>query len=81
MISELKLGDVYYTKENYDGETYGYTFIARQGEYVIGADDYMACDDINEQLEQMCEESIYDQGVSVYIHHADKCFMTPEEAD
>lgn len=75
-----KVGDWYYTKDE-DGDVCGYLFVARQGHFIIGASEYSHCSgDIEAQLNEMCEETLENQGVTVYIHNADLCYSSYEEA-
>ena len=81
MVSNLQLGDWYYTKDNYD-DIAGFLFVARQGGFIIGVSEYMeyaGC--IVEQLHEMCEETLESHGVEMFVHHADKCYATLEEAE
>ena len=78
MVSNLHLGDTYYTEDNYGGVT-GYIFIARQGQFIIGTAEYW-CYRIVDQLHRMCEETLEEDGVNMYVHYADKCYLTYEEA-
>lgn len=81
MISNLQLGDVYYTEDNY-GEATGYIFIARQGQFIIGTSEYWHYKGrIVDQLHQMCEETLEEDGVDMYVHYANKCYATYEEAE
>ena len=81
MVSNLQLGDTYYTEDNY-GEVAGYIFVARQGQFIIGtAVYYHYRDSIVDQLHKMCEETLEDDGVYMYVHYADKCYPTYEEAE
>ena len=80
-VSNLQLGDWYYTDDGY-GEVSGFLFIARQGQFIIGTPQYMSCaGSIVDQLHQMCEETLEQDGVEVYIHYANKCYSTVEEAE
>jgi hypothetical protein len=81
MVSNLQLGDKYYTEDNY-GDVTGYTFVARQGQFIIGTAEYGNCHHrIVDQLHQMCEETLEEDGVNMYIHYANKCYPTYEEAE
>lgn len=81
MVSNLQLGDKYYTEDNY-GDVTGYTFVARQGQFIIGTAEYWHCRNrIVDQLHQMCEETLEGDGVNMYIHYANKCYPTYEEAE
>ncbi|SDW44785.1 hypothetical protein SAMN05216391_10819 [Lachnospiraceae bacterium KHCPX20] len=79
MVSNLQLGDVYYTEDDY-GEATRYIFIARQGQFIIGTSEYRHCHGIVDQLHTMCEETLEDEGVDMYVHYANKCYATYEEA-
>ena len=52
MVSNLQLGDTYYTEDNY-GEVAGYIFVARQGQFIIGTARYRGYT-IVDQLHRMC---------------------------
>lgn len=81
MVSNMQLGDTYYTEDN-DGDIAGYTFIARQGQFIIGTAEYGNCRHrIVDQLHQMCEETLEEDGVDMYIHYANKCYLTLSEAE
>ena len=81
MISNLQLGDWYYTIDDYD-EVAGYLFIARQGQFIIGAPEYYHCaGNAVDQLHEMCDETLSNDGVGMYVHLADKCYSTLEEAE
>lgn len=79
MVSNLKLGDTYYTEDGY-GDVAGYIFVAQQGQFIIGVAEYMGYPIMN-QLHRMCEETLEDDGVDMYIHYANKCYPTYEEAE
>jgi len=79
MVSNLQLGDTYYTKDYY-GDTVGYVYIARQGQFIIGTSEYCHCDGIVDQLHIMCEDTLEANGVDMYVHYANKCYETYEEA-
>ena len=79
MVSNLQLGDTYYTEDNY-GEVTGYIFVARQGQFIIGVARYRGYS-IVDQLHQMCEETLVGDGVNMYVHYANKCYSTYEEAE
>lgn len=79
MVSNLQLGDTYYTKDYY-GDVAGYVFVARQGQFIIGVARYRGYS-IVDQLHQMCEETLEEDGVDMYIHYANKCYPTYEEAE
>ncbi len=76
-----KVGDTVYCVEEFeDGfEYYGYVFMAMCGEYFIVTPEY-DCDDFNEQLELMEEDSAQFEHVSVNIFHKSKVAITKEEA-
>ena len=81
MVADLKLGDWYFTVDNY-GDAAGYLFVARQGQFIIGTpEDTMYQRRIVDQLHEMCEESLDGESVDLYIHYANKCYMTLEEAE
>lgn len=67
-------------KEDADG-CVGYVFIAMSGEHYIVSADYMHCDDIYEQLEEMEDDTENGFEPSVYVFHKDKVFLTKEEAE
>lgn len=80
MITDYKLGEWYWTKDS-DGEPCAFLFLARQGQFIIGVSEYMHhAGRIVDQLHEMCAESIDNEGVNVYLHYADECFATEEEA-
>jgi hypothetical protein len=79
MVSNLQLGDTYYTEDNY-GDVSGYIFVARQGQFIIGTAEYCGYH-IVDQLHQMCEETLEEEGVNMYVHYANKCYVTYEEAE
>jgi uncharacterized protein (UPF0371 family) len=79
MVSNLQLGDTYYTEDNY-GDVSGYIFVARQGQFIIGTAEYCGYH-IVDQLHQMCEETLEEEGVNMYVHYANKCYPTYEEAE
>lgn len=79
MVSNLQLGDTYYTEDNY-GEIAGYIFVARQEQFIIGVAKYYGYS-IVDQLHRMCEETLEDDGVGMYVHYANKCYPTYEEAE
>lgn len=68
--------------DNYDeADVSGYLFMAECGNYVICcAEDMSYEDDFKAQLDEMCEESIENQGVDVYLLRKDLCFATENEA-
>ena len=78
MVSNLQLGDTYYTEDGY-GDVSGYVFVARQGQFIIGTARYRGYS-IVDQLHQMCEETLEEDGVDMYIHYANKCYPTLGEA-
>lgn len=81
MVNNLQLGDTYYTEDNY-GEATGYIFVARQGQFIIGTSEYWHYQGrIVDQLHRMCEETLEEDGVDMYVHYADKCYPTYEEAE
>jgi hypothetical protein len=49
MVNNLKLGDTYYTEDNY-GEVTGYIFVARQGQFIIGTSEYWCYQGIDAYL-------------------------------
>jgi hypothetical protein len=79
MVSNLQLGDTYYTEDCY-GDVAGYVFVARQGQFIIGTAKYRGYF-IVDQLHQMCEETLEEDGVDMYIHYANKCYPTYEDAE
>jgi hypothetical protein len=79
MINNLQLGDTYYTENGY-GDVDGYIFVARQGQFIIGVEEYWGCSIVN-QLHQMCEETLEEDGVNMYIHYVNKCYPTLSEAE
>lgn len=79
MVNNLHLGDKYYTEDNY-GEVAGYIFVARQGQFIIGVAKYYGYS-IVDQLHRMCEETLEEDGVDMYVHDAKKCYSTYEEAE
>lgn len=79
MVSNLQLGDTYYTEDNY-GDIEGYVFVARQGQFIIGVAKYRGYS-IVDQLHRMCEETLEDNGVETYIHYANRCYPTYEDAE
>jgi hypothetical protein len=79
MVNNLKLGDTYYTEDGY-GDVGGYVFVARQGQFIIGTARYRGYH-IVDQLHRMCEETLEEDGVCMYVHDADKCYSTYEEAE
>lgn len=79
MVSNLQLGDTYYTEDDY-GDISGYVFVARQGQFIIGVAKYHGYS-IVDQLHQMCEKTLEEDGVDMYIHYANKCYPTYEEAE
>lgn len=64
-----------------DDECYGYVFIAMSGEYYIVSSNYVHCDDIYEQLEEMEDDTENGFEPSVCVFHKDKVFLTKEEAE
>lgn len=78
MVSNMQLGDTYYTEDGY-GDVAGYIFVAQQGQFIIGAAEYWGYS-IVDQLHQMCEETLEEGGVDMYIHYANKCYPTLSEA-
>lgn len=81
MVNNLQLGDTYYTEDN-EGEPTGYIFVARQGQFVIGTSVYWHYrNSIVDQLHRMCEETLEEDGVNMYVHYANKCYSTYEEAE
>lgn len=54
--------------------------MARQGQFIIGVAEYWGCSIVN-QLHQMCEETLEEDGVDMYIHYANKCYLTLSEAE
>lgn len=79
MVSNMQLGDVYWTENGY-GDISGYVFVARQGQFIIGVAEYCGYS-IVDQLHQMCEETLEEDGVDMYVHYANKCYSTCEEAE
>lgn len=79
MVSNLQLGDTYYTEDGY-GDVSGYIFVARQGQFIIGVAKYCGYS-IVDQLHQMCEETLEEDGVDMYVHYANKCYPTYEDAE
>lgn len=79
MVSNLQLGDMYYTEDGY-GDVVGYVFVARQGQFIIGVTEYYGYS-ITDQIHKMCEETLEEDGVDMCIHYADKCYQTYEEAE
>ena len=73
-----KLGDTVWCLE--EDEYAGYLFLATSGEYFIVSAHYTHCDDINEQLEEMEEDTENWGYVSVGVFHKNKVFHTKEEA-
>lgn len=81
MVSNLQLGDAYYTEDNY-GEATGYIFIAQRGQFIIGTSEYWHYHGrIVDQLRKMCEETLEEDGINMYVHFANKCYATYEEAE
>lgn len=79
-MENIKLGDWYYTNDGY-GDVAGYLFIARQGDFIIGAPEYYGCETITEQLDHMYDETYSEGGVNMYLHRIDECYTTLEEAE
>lgn len=79
-MENIKLGDWYYTDDGY-GDVAGYVFIARQGDFIIGAPEYYGCKTITEQLDYMYDETYSEDGVNMYLHRIDECYTTREEAE
>ena len=81
MVTNLNLGDYYYTYDN-DNDIVGFLFIAQQGQFIIRTSEYFGYEGhIINQLHDMCEKTQEDYGVEMFIHYANKCFMTIEEAE
>lgn len=74
-----KVGDTVWCLEE-DG-CVGYVFIAMSGEHYIVSADYVHCDDIYEQLEEMEDDTENGFEPSVYVFHKEKVFLTKEEAE
>ena len=81
MVSNLQLGDVYWTENGYGGIS-DYVFVARQGQFIIGVEEEYGCRNrIVDQLHRMCEETLEEDGVDMYVHYANKCYPTYEDAE
>ncbi len=74
-----KIGDTVWCLEE-DG-CVGYVFIAMSGEHYIVSADYVHCDDIYEQLEEMEDDTENGFEPSVYVFHKEKVFFTKEAAE
>lgn len=75
-----KVGDEVWCIEN--GEYSGYLFLAQCGSYVFATARYVGCEDIEEQLEKMCEECEENGlGISVEMFRKSDVFPTREEAE
>lgn len=57
----------------------GYFFMATCGDYVIVMSHYFGCDSLGEQLQEMYEESLEEEGVNVYMFRKDDVYDTYEE--
>lgn len=81
MITNYNLGDWYWTHDS-DGEVAACLYVARQGQFIIGVSEYMHCEGrIVDQLHEMVEKSQENEGVSMYLHYANDCYATREEAE
>ena len=79
-----KVGNTVYCLEKFEDigfEVGGYLFLATCKDYVIVSSHYLHCKNIEEQLEEMAEESLEYSGVSLCIFHRDNVFATKEEAE
>lgn len=65
------------------GEGYsGFLFMAVCSGYVIVCPEYSGLEnDFEGQLQEMCEESLEESGVDVYIFPEDRVFLTAEGAE
>lgn len=75
-----RVGDVVYCAENKE-EYSGFLFMTMCGDFVIVTSSYAGRSDFEDQLYEMEEESMEDDGVSVNIFHKDKVFLTQAEAE
>ena len=81
MVNNLKLGDTYYTIDGYN-EVTEYLFVAQQGQFIIGSSEYFHCaGNVIEQLNEMSDETLENEGVDMYVHRAENCYPTLEEAE
>ena len=65
-----------------EAEVSGILFMAECGNYILACSEYMHLEgDFESQLEEMCNESAEDCGVSVYLFRKDLCFETRNQAE
>lgn len=80
-----KAGDkVYCIENNYiedTAECSRYLFMAMCGDFVIVTAEFESCDDFENQLYEMEEESLEEEGIDVNIFHKDKVFFTSSAAE
>lgn len=69
--------------EDYESaEINEYLFMAECGDYIICCSEYIHWEnDFTNQLKEMCEESIRDYGVEVFMLKKDMCFETKNQAN
>lgn len=65
-----------------EAEVSGLLFMAECGNYILACSEYMHLEgEFESQLEEMCNESAEDCGVSVYLLRKDLCFETQNQAE
>lgn len=65
-----------------EAEVGGFLFMAECSNYIIACSEYMHWEgDFENQLEEMCNESVENCGVDVYLLRKDLCFATENEAE
>ena len=80
-FDNVKPGDTVYCIDD-EEECIGFLFMAVCNGYVIVCPEYSGLEnDFGGQLQEMCDESMGENGVDVYIFPEDRVFLTAEGAE
>ena len=80
-FDNVKPGDTVYCIDD-EEECIGFLFMAVCNGYVIVCPEYSGLEnDFGSQLQEMCDESMEESGVDVYIFPEDRVFLTAEGAE
>ena len=81
-FDNVKLGDTVYCIGDDEEDYTGFLFMAVCNGYVIVCPEYSGLEnDFDGQLQEMCDESMEESGVDVYIFPEDRVFLTAEGAE
>ena len=81
-FDNVKLGDTVYCIGDDEEDYTGFLFMAVCNGYVIVCPEYSGLEnDFGGQLQEMCDESMEESGVDVYLFPEDRVFLSACEAE